>query len=61
MAGDKKKTTKKSSKVDPKILGTGAARKAGEALKGRKKQIEDKLREAGAKASPKKKKKTQYA
>lgn len=56
MAGDKKK-----KKVDPKVLGTGAARKAGDALKGRKKSIEDKLKEAGAKATPKKKKKSMYA
>ena len=56
MAGDKKK-----KKVDPKILGTGAARKAGDALKGRKKALEDKLKEAGAKATPKKKKKSMYA
>ena len=57
MAGAKKKPAKKPAKVDPKILGTGAARKAGDALKNRKKQID----EASAKASPKKKKKTQYA
>lgn len=57
MADVKKKTAKKPAKVDPKILGTGAARKAGDALKNRKKQIDA----ASAKASPKKKKKTQYA
>lgn len=59
MADNKKKTTKKPAKVDPKILGTGAARKAGDAIKNRKKQLEDAMK--GAKASPKKKKKTQYA
>ena len=61
MAGmDKKKNGKKG--VDPKVLGTGAARKAGEALKGRKAQIEEALRKAGAKAPAKKKKKpTAYA
>lgn len=58
MAGKKKTGGKK---VDPKVLGTGAARKAGDALKGRKKSLEDKMREAGAKATPKKKKKTAYA
>ena len=57
MAGDKKKPKKPSTK----ILGTGAARKAGDALKGRKKALEDKLKEAGAKATPKKKKKSMYA
>lgn len=59
MAGAKKKAAKKPAKVDPKILGTGAARKAGDAIKNRKKQLEDAMK--GAKASPKKKKKTQYA
>lgn len=59
MATAKKKPAKKPAKVDPKILGTGAARKAGDAIKNRKKQLEDAMK--GAKASPKKKKKTQYA
>ena len=57
MAGDKKK--KKG--VDPKVLGTGAARKAGDALKNRQKQLEEQLKKAGAKATPKKKKKSMYA
>lgn len=59
MAGKKKTNGKKA--VDPKVLGTGGARKAADALKGRKKSLEDKMREAGAKATPKKKKKTAYA
>ena len=39
---------KKAPKPDPKMLGTGAARKAAESLKGRSKQIEDALKDAGA-------------
>lgn len=37
-----------SGGVDPSMLGTGAASKAGKALKDRAKSLEDKLREAGA-------------
>ena len=59
MAGEKKKAPKKPS---TKILGTGAARKAGDALKNRKKSLEDKLKEAGASNTrTKKKKKGMYA
>jgi hypothetical protein len=40
--------TKGKKKPDPKMLGTGMARKAGEKLKGRKKAIDDKLKKYGA-------------
>lgn len=55
MAGKKPKKG-----VDPKILGTGAARKAGDALKNRQKRLEDEMKKAGAK-KPTKKKKSMYA
>jgi hypothetical protein len=50
-----------ASKPKPKDLGTGAAKKAADKLSGRKAQIDKALRDAGAKATPKKKKKTAYA
>lgn len=57
MAGEKKKAPKKPS---TKILGTGAARKAGDALKNRQKRLEEEMKKAGAK-KPTKKKKSMYA
>jgi len=57
MAANKKP---KSKSVDPKVLGTGAARKAGDALKNRQKRLEEEMKKAGAK-KPTKKKKSMYA
>lgn len=37
-----------SKKPDPKMLGTGGARRAAETLKSRQQKIDDALREAGA-------------
>lgn len=52
---------KKNGKELVKKLGTGAARKAGDAIINRKKQMEDAMKKAGAKKKSPKKKKSMYA
>lgn len=44
---------KKTTKVKPSMLGTGAARKAGDALAGRKKQVDKAVDKAGGGAKKK--------
>jgi hypothetical protein len=42
-----KKPEAKAKKPDPKVLGTGMAGKAGKAISGRQKQLQDQMKKLG--------------